>query len=135
MRDRLDRKAREAYQSKPCDVIQYSWGGLIAYLQRNFQLEVNDILDFADSNGYKNKAIPFAEHIFALIYEAARNLKLGNVRHIRNSKKLSQISGILQHDLERIEHSLGKNKPELTDIDLELLAHQFICSIQDRDYD
>ncbi|MBN1494808.1 hypothetical protein JW911_03685 [Candidatus Peregrinibacteria bacterium] len=132
MGENADKNHREAYPVKPTDIIQYTWGGIIAYLQKNFYFHINDVLEYAQENGYKGKEVRFAEHVFALLYNGARNFKSGNVRHIRGSKRLDAIAATLQHDFEQIQNSVKNSPPQLTDINLELLAHEFICAIDDK---
>lgn len=132
MEERVSKRSREGYRAGPSDVIYYNWGSIIAYLQRSFHFHINDILEFAENNNRKSDSVKLAEHIFALIFNGARNVKLKNVRHIRTSDRLDRISGLLQHDVDQIVSAVGKNPPELTDIELELLAHQFICAIEDK---
>ena len=132
MVESLGNKPREGYQAGASEVIQYNWGGIITYLRIDFNVCINNILDFAQRNGCRGREIPLAEHILGLIYNAARNQRLGNVHHIRRNDRLDEISGCLQHYYEKIESLMGKKPPKISEIDLELVAHEFIYSIGTR---
>jgi hypothetical protein len=135
MEKRLDIKPKEGYPVVPSDIIHYNWGSIIAYLQIDFNFSINQVLEFAEKNVCEGREVAFAEHVIALIYNAVRNERLKNVHHIRKNPRLDMISGRLQHYYENIIKASGKKPPEISDIDLDIIADEFIYSITEKDFD